>query len=222
MTTKKAFYITTAIAYANGSPHLGHAYEQILTDVMARYKRLDGYDVKFLTGMDEHGQKVAKTAEKNGMTPQALCDKIAAEFEGMDDFLNSSKDDFIRTTEPRHYEASKALWTAIKTTTPDDIYLGKYDGWYSMRDEAFFGEEELTTAPDGTKLAPSGAPVEWMEESSYFFRLSAYTDKLLAYYDAHPDFIQPATRRNEIIKYILFLHFGSRIVPFFPVFATTT
>lgn len=202
MTGKKPFYITTAIAYANGSPHLGHAYEQILTDVMARHKRLDGYDVKFLTGMDEHGQKVAKTAEKQGITPIELCNRIAAEFKALDTSLNSSFDDFIRTTEPRHYEASKAIWNAIKKNNPDDIYLAQYGGWYSVRDEAFFGENEITDGPNGTKLAPSGAPVEWTEESSYYFRLSAYTDKLLKYYEDHPEFIQPESRRNEIISFV--------------------
>lgn len=200
--SNKTFYITTAIAYANGSPHLGHAYEQILTDVMARHKRLDGFDVKFLTGMDEHGQKVAKTAEKEGLKPIELCDRIAAEFKALDVSLNSSFDDFIRTTEPRHYEASKAIWNAIKKNTPDDIFLDQYGGWYSVRDEAFFAEGELTPGPNGSKLAPSGAPVEWMEESSYFFRLSAYTEKLLKYYEDHPDFIQPESRRNEIISFV--------------------
>lgn len=199
---KKTFYITTAIAYANGSPHLGHAYEQVLTDVMARHKRLDGFDVKFLTGMDEHGQKVAKTSEKLGLKPIELCDRIAKEFRALDDDLNSSLDDFIRTTEPRHYEASKAIWTAIQKNNPDDIYLANYGGWYSVRDEAFFAENELTAGPDGTKLAPSGAPVEWSEESSYFFRLSSYTEKLLKYYEDHPEFIQPETRRNEIIAFV--------------------
>jgi len=202
MSGKKTFYITTAIAYVNGSPHLGHAYEQILTDVMARHKRLDGFDVKFLTGTDEHGQKVAKTAEGLGMKPIELCDKIAAEFVALDKQLNSSMDDFIRTTEPRHYEASKAIWTAIKKNNPDDIFLDNYGGWYSVRDEAFFGESELTEGPNNTKLAPSGAPVEWMEEQSYFFKLSAYTDKLLKYYEAHPEFIQPESRRNEIISFV--------------------
>ena len=198
----KIFYITTAIAYANGSPHLGHAYEQILTDVMARHKRLDGYKVYFLTGMDEHGQKVAKTAEKQGIAPIELCDRIAAEFKALDQSLNSSFDDFIRTTEPRHYEASKAIWRTIKQNNPDDIFLDQYGGWYSVRDEAFFAEGELKDGPDGTKLAPSGAPVEWMEEQSYFFRLSAYTDRLLKYYEDHPAFIQPESRRNEIISFV--------------------
>lgn len=202
MSDKKTFYITTAIAYANGSPHLGHAYEQILTDVMARHKRLDGFDVKFLTGMDEHGQKVAKTAEKLGLKPIELCDRIAAEFKALDVSLDSSFDDFIRTTEPRHYAASKAIWTAIKQNNPDDIFLDDYGGWYSVRDEAFFAEGELTDGPNGTKLAPTGAPVEWMKESSYFFKLSAYTDKLLKYYEENPNFIQPESRRNEIISFV--------------------
>ena len=206
MTDKKPFYITTAISYVNGAPHLGHAYEQILTDVMARHKRLDGYDVMFLTGTDEHGQKVAKTAEKEGMEPKAFCDKIAAKFVELTDTLNISNDDFIRTTEPRHYEASQAIWKAIKENNPDDIYLDKYAGWYSVRDEAYFAENELTEAEDMEgnkhKLAPTGAPVDWVEESSYFFRLSAYADKLLELYAARPDFIEPESRRNEITAFV--------------------
>ncbi|MEM9469913.1 MAG: methionine--tRNA ligase [Pseudomonadota bacterium] len=206
MSEKKPFYITTAISYVNGSPHLGHAYEQILTDVMARFKRLDGYDVMFLTGTDEHGQKVAKTAEEKGMEPKTFCNQVAAEFEGMTDWLNISNNDFIRTTEERHYTASKAIWEAIKENNPDDIYLGKYEGWYSVRDEAYFAENELTEGEDSEgnthKLAPTGAPVEWVEQESYFFKLSAYTDKLLDFYAAHPDFIEPESRRNEIISFV--------------------
>ncbi|MAZ75937.1 MAG: methionine--tRNA ligase [Micavibrio sp.] len=203
---KQPFYITTAISYVNGSPHLGHAYEQILTDVMARFKRLDGHDVMFLTGTDEHGQKVAKTAEKNGMAPKDFCDQVAQEFIAMTDQLNISNDDFIRTTEERHYKASQAIWNAIKENNPDDIYLGKYEGWYSVRDEGYFAESELTEGVDADgnkhKLAPSGAPVEWVEEESYFFRLSAYTDKLLDFFAANPDFIEPESRRNEIISFV--------------------
>jgi methionyl-tRNA synthetase len=199
---KAAFYITTAIAYVNGAPHLGHAYEAILTDVMARFKRLDGFDTYFLTGTDEHGQKVAKTAEKEGIAPKEFCDSIAAKFIDQTRTLNISNDDFIRTTEERHYKASQAIWNAIKKNNPDDIFLGKYDGWYSVRDEAYFGESELTDGPDGTKLAPTGAPVEWVEESSYFFRLSAYAEKLLKLYEDHPTFIEPASRRNEIISFV--------------------
>lgn len=197
----KNFYITTAISYVNGSPHLGHAYEAILTDVMARYKRLDGYNTHFLTGTDEHGQKVAKTAEAAGKDPKEFCDQIAAEFVTMDKDLGLSNDDFIRTTEERHYKASKAIWQAIAENNPDDIYLSQYEGWYSVRDEAYFGESELTTEGD-QKLAPTGAPVEWVEEPSYFFRLSAYTDKLLEYYEAHPEFILPEARRNEVISFV--------------------
>ncbi|MCB1530244.1 MAG: methionine--tRNA ligase [Rhodospirillales bacterium] len=200
--TKPAFYITTAISYVNGSPHLGHAYEGILTDVMARFKRLDGHEVFFLTGTDEHGQKVAKTAEKNGMAPKAFCDKIAAEFVQQTKDLNISNDDFIRTTEPRHYKASQGIWNAIGKNNPEDIYLGHYNGWYSVRDEGYFTESELTEAPDGTKLAPSGAPVEWVEEPSYFFRLSAYTEKLLQLYADRPEFIEPESRRNEVISFV--------------------
>ncbi|MEM8833988.1 MAG: methionine--tRNA ligase [Pseudomonadota bacterium] len=204
--SNKNFYITTAISYVNGAPHLGHAYEQILTDVMARFKRLDGYNVMFLTGTDEHGQKVAKTAESNGMEPKEFCDKIAAKFEAMTDQLNISNDDFIRTTEERHYKASQAIWKQIAENNPDDIYLGKYEGWYSVRDEGYFAESELVEGEDTegnkVKLAPSGAPVEWVEEDSYFFRLSAYAEKLLQLYNDHPEFIEPESRRNEIVSFV--------------------
>lgn len=206
MAAKPTFYITTAIDYVNGAPHLGHAYEKILTDVMARHKRLDGFEVMFLTGTDEHGQKVAKTAEANGKEPKEFCDEISLKFRAMGKLLNLSNDDFIRTTEPRHYEASKAIWNAIKDNNPDDIYLDKYAGWYSVRDEAYFGEDELSDGVDSEgnkfKLAPTGAPVEWVEESSYFFRLSAYADRLLKLYQTQPDFISPDTRRNEITSFV--------------------
>ncbi|MDP7141935.1 MAG: methionine--tRNA ligase [Alphaproteobacteria bacterium] len=198
---KDPFYITTAISYVNGSPHLGHAYEVILTDVMARYKRLDGHETYFLTGTDEHGEKVATTAEKNGMQPKDFCDKTAQEFVDMADTLNISNDDFIRTTETRHHTASQAIWKKIEEN--GDIYLGAYEGWYSVRDEAYFGEDELTTDENtGQKFAPGGAEVVWREEPSYFFKLSAYTDKLLALYEEHPEFIQPESRRNEIISFV--------------------
>ncbi len=206
MTDKKSFYITTAIDYVNGAPHLGHAYEKILTDVMARYKRLDGYDVMFLTGTDEHGQKVAKTAEANGKEPKEFTDEISKKFRAMGPQLNLSNDDFIRTTEERHYTASKTIWQAIKENNPDDIYLDKYAGWYSVRDEAYFTEDELTEGGDSEgnkhKLAPTGAPVEWVEEESYFFRLSAYGDKLLELYKDKPEFISPDTRRNEVVSFV--------------------
>ncbi len=201
MSTKTPYYITTAISYVNGAPHLGHAYEDILTDIMARFKRLDGYDVMFLTGTDEHGQKVAKTAEKNGKAPQEFCDEIAQTFIKLKEDLNISNDDFIRTTEDRHYAAAKALWLKIKNA--GDIYLDSYAGWYSTREEAFFSEKELKIdEKTGEKRTPNDTEVEWMEESSYFFKLSAYQDKLLAHYEAHPEFIQPASRRNEVISFV--------------------
>ena len=201
MADKEPFYITTAISYVNGSPHLGHAYEAILTDVMARFKRLDGYDVMFLTGTDEHGEKVAKTAEQNNMGAQEFADKNAAEFQDMTGLLNISNDDFIRTTEDRHHKAAQALWKKLQDN--GDIYLGKYEGWYSIREEGYFTEDELTKIPDtGEYLTPNGTEAKWVEEASYFFKLSEYTDKLLDYYEANPEFIQPESRRNEIISFV--------------------
>ena len=200
MSGDKTYYLTTAISYVNGVPHLGHAYEAISTDVMARFKRLDGFDVMFLTGTDEHGQKVEKTARDAGKAPQAFCDEIAASFRDMTRLLNISNDDFIRTTEARHIRSSQAIWKALQDN--GDIYLDSYAGWYSVRDEAYFAEDELTKDETGQFRAPSGAPVEWVEEPSYFFRLSAYTDKLLAHYQANPDFILPETRRNEVVSFV--------------------
>jgi len=196
---KTPFYLTTALPYVNGLPHLGHAYEAIATDVIARFKRLDGYDVFFLTGTDEHGQKVESTARANGKDPKAFCDEIAAKFQAMDRALNISNDGFIRTTEERHYRASQELWSRLEAK--GDIYPGHYSGWYSPRDEAFFGEDELVER-EGGKFAPTGNPVEWVEEESYFFRLSAYQDRLLAHYEANPDFILPKTRRNEVVSFV--------------------
>jgi len=196
----KSFYITTAIAYVNGRPHLGHAYEVISTDVLARFKRLDGYDVHFCTGTDEHGQKVAKSAADAGVDPKAFCDEISGYFKEMDDLLEISYDRFIRTTEEAHYAASQAIWQKIADN--GDIYLDSYAGWYSTRDEAFFDESELTDGEGGKKLAPSGAECEWVEEPSYFFRLSAYGDRLLKYYEENPDFIQPDFRRNEVVSFV--------------------
>ena len=199
--SKQPFYITTAISYVNGAPHLGHAYEQILTDVMARFQRLDGKDVMFLTGTDEHGEKVAQTAEKNDMTPIAFADKNAALFRELTGTLNISNDDFIRTTEERHYAAAQAIWKKLEEK--GHIYLGEYAGWYSTREEAFFTEDELIDDPaSGEKITPNGTPVHWVEESSYFFKLSEYTDILLKYYEDNPKFIQPETRRNEVIAFV--------------------
>ena len=200
MAGKAPFYVTTAISYVNGPPHLGHAYEAISTDVIARFKRLDGHRVHFLTGTDEHGQKVAKTAREHGEEPAAFCARIADEFRQMTEMLNISNDDFIRTTEARHVKASQAIWTQIMDA--GDIYLGQYAGWYAMRDEAFYGEDELEKGEGGKLVAPSGAEVEWLEEPSYFFKLSAYGDKLLEFYDENPDFILPHTRRNEVVSFV--------------------
>jgi methionyl-tRNA synthetase len=197
---KPAFYITTAISYVNGPPHLGHAYEAIACDVIARFKRLDGFDVMFLTGTDEHGQKVEKTARAAGKDAKTFSDEIAKLFLEMTGELNISNDQFIRTIEPRHIRSSQAIWKKLEEN--GDIYQNKYEGWYSVRDEAFFGEDELTKGEDGNWRAPSGAEVEWVEEPSYFFRLSDYTGKLLEHYKANPGFIQPDFRRNEVVKFV--------------------
>ncbi|WP_319414430.1 methionine--tRNA ligase [uncultured Cohaesibacter sp.] len=200
MTDKSPFFISTAISYPNGAPHIGHAYEMMATDSMARFKRLDGYPVFFLTGTDEHGQKMQQTAEKLGMTAAQLADQNAPVFERMAKALNLSNDDFIRTTQPRHYEASKAIWKAMEAN--GDIYLDSYAGWYSVRDEAFYAEGETEVREDGVRYGPQGSPVEWTEEESYFFRLSAYEDKLLALYEANPDFMGPSERRNEVVSFV--------------------
>jgi methionyl-tRNA synthetase len=194
------FYITTAIPYANGAPHIGHAYERIATDAIQRFMRLDGRETLFVTGMDEHGLKVQQTAAREGLTPQAFVDRIAAEFEAMGELLNARADDIVRTTQPRNDRASQAIWERMAAN--GDIYLSKYSGWYSVLDEAYFDESELTDGPDGTKRAPSGAPAQWVEEESYFFRLSAYAEKLLAHYEAHPEFVTPETYRNEIVAFV--------------------
>jgi len=194
------FYITTPIYYVNGAPHLGHAYTSTAADVMARFKRLDGFDVFFLTGTDEHGQKVESAARTAGVDPQEFTDSVAADFQDMARRMNISNDDFIRTTETRHKRACQALWE--KLVASGAIYLGSYEGFYAVRDEAFYDETELITAPDGSKKAPSGAPVEWVVEPSYFFKLSAFQDRLLAHYEANPGFIAPPAKRNEILSFV--------------------
>ncbi|MCE9507176.1 MAG: methionine--tRNA ligase [Alphaproteobacteria bacterium] len=199
--TKPHFYITTAISYVNAAPHIGHAYEAIGADVMARFKRLDGYDVYFLTGTDEHGQKVEKSAQAQGKKPQQFADEIAALFEGMCKSFDVSNDQFIRTTADFHKKACQHIWKKMEEN--GDIYLHTYAGWYSMRDEAFYGEDELTTLPDGKKISTeSKTPVEWVEEESYFFKLSAYTDRLLKLYEDQPEFMQPSFRRNEVVSFV--------------------
>jgi methionyl-tRNA synthetase len=194
------FYITTAIPYANGAPHIGHAYERIATDAIQRFKRLDGYDTLFVTGMDEHGLKMQQTAQREGLTPQGLADRTAAQFEAMGEVLNARADDIVRTTQERHYRASAAIWERMQAN--GDIYLSKYAGWYSVRDEAYYDEAELTTQPDGSKHAPTGTPVEWVEEESYFFRLSAYADRLLKLYADQPNFVTPDKYLNEIVAFV--------------------
>ncbi len=197
---KPKYYITTPIYYVNGAPHIGHAYTTIACDVMARFKRLDGFDVFFLTGTDEHGQKVEQAAAAAGMSAQAFTDGTSDLFKAMTQRVGISNDDFIRTTEERHKRACAELWKRL--VDRGEIYLGGYEGWYAVRDEAFYDEDELTTRPDGSKVAPSGAPVEWVVEPSYFFRLSAWQDRLLAFYDANPDFIAPNSRRNEVTSFV--------------------
>ena len=200
--TRNAYYITTAIAYPNGEPHIGHAYEAIATDAIARWRRLEGREVFFLTGTDEHGLKMVQTAEREGLTTRALADRNSARFRELDKLLNISNDDFIRTTEERHYKSSQEIWRRMAKANNGDIYTATYKGWYSVRDEAYFDDDELVDGEGGKKLAPSGAEVKWVEEPSYFFRLSAYQDKLLKLYEDHPDFIAPKERRNEIISFV--------------------
>src|SRR5262249_1187007 len=177
------------------APHLGHAYTTVACDALARFMRLDGRRVMFLTGTDEHGQKVARSAREAGIDPQAFCDRVSQNFRDMSRLMNISNDDFIRTTEPRHIRSCQALW--LKLVEAGEIYLGKFAGWYSVRDEAFYDESELK---DGK--APSGAEVEWLEEENYFFRLSAWQDRLLAYYEANPEALAPRSRRNEVVSFV--------------------
>lgn len=193
---KSTYYITTPIYYVNDLPHIGHAYTTLACDVLARFMRLNGKDVRFLTGTDEHGQKVEKSALNAGISPQEFTDKVSERFRELTKTMNFSNDDFIRTTEERHKIAAREIWKRLKDS--GNIYLDKYCGWYSVRDEAFYSEDELTE--DGK--APTGAPVEWLEEPSYFFALSKWQDKLLEFYEANPDFIAPKSRRNEVISFV--------------------
>jgi len=193
------YYLTTAIAYPNGPPHIGHAYEVVATDAIARFMRLDGYDVFFLTGTDEHGLKIQQTAAREKLTPRELLDRNVPRFRAMVERLNCSNDDYIRTTEERHYRSSQAIWERMAKA--GDIYLDKYSGWYSVRDEAYYDEKE-TRVENGIRLGPNGTPVEWVEEESYFFRLSAYQDKLLDLYTRVPDFVLPKERLNEVASFV--------------------
>ena len=200
MSTKPQFYLTTAISYPNGAPHIGHAYELIASDAIARFKRLDGFDVFFLTGTDEHGQKMLQTAQKEGIEVRALADRNAANFKNMAQALNASNDDFIRTTEERHRLSCQTIWKRMEEA--GDIYLATYAGWYSVRDEAYYTEAETIVGNDGVRRGPQGSSVEWVEEESYFFRLSKFQEPLLKHYQDHPDFIGPDERRNEITSFV--------------------
>jgi methionyl-tRNA synthetase len=195
MSADEPYFLTTPIYYVNDLPHLGHAYTTVACDALARFMRLDGRKVKFLTGSDEHGQKVEQSARAAGIAPQEFCDRISPAWQEMTRLLNISNDDFIRTTEPRHIRGVEALWQELERR--GEIYLGRFSGWYSVRDEAFYDESELV---DGK--APTGADVEWLEEENYFFRLSAWQDRLLDWYEAHPDAIAPRSRRNEVISFV--------------------
>ena len=194
------YYLTTPIYYVNDVPHIGHAYTTLACDVLARFKRLDGWEVKFLTGTDEHGQKVEKSAAAAGVTPQEFADRVSRNFQDLPGLLKFTNDDFIRTTEPRHKAACQALWQALVDN--GHVYLGSYSGWYAVRDEAYYGEDELRDGPNGKKLAPTGAECEWVEEPSYFFRLSAWQQPLLEFYERNPDFILPPGKRNEVVAFV--------------------
>lgn len=197
----RPYYVTTAITYPNGDPHIGHAYEYVATDAIARFKRLDGFDVRFLTGTDEHGLKMVETAAAEGIGTAELARRNSDVFQRLQERLNISFDRFIRTTDPDHHEASKEIWRRMAAA--GDIYLDTYSGWYSVRDERFFVESETRLLDEGTRVAvETGAPVTWTEEQTYFFRLSAYADKLLAHYEANPDFIAPEVRRNEVVSFV--------------------
>lgn len=197
---RNTYYITTAIAYPNGAPHIGHAYEAIATDALARFQDLDGKDVFFLTGTDEHGLKMIQTANSEGMTPLELATRNAGRFKEMDERLDISFDRFIRTSEPAHHRSVQEIWNRMQQA--GDIYIDSYAGWYSVRDEAYYAEDETTVGEDKVRRGPQGSPVEWVEEKSYFFKLSAYQDRLMALYHDQPDFIGPDSRRNEVMSFV--------------------
>tara|TARA_B100000965_G_scaffold330794_1_gene294706 strand:- start:1554 stop:3098 length:1545 start_codon:yes stop_codon:yes gene_type:complete len=197
---KKNFYITTPIYYPSGKPHMGHAYSSIIADIFARFKRLEGYNVLFLTGTDEHGLKIQREAEKSNKDPKKFCDELSEKFKDLTKILNLSNDDFIRTTEKRHYKSVEEIWNRLVKS--GDIYLDKYSGWYSISDEAYYDEDEIETI-SGKKISKtSGSPVDWVEEESYFFRLSSWSEKLLKYYNENKNFILPISRKNEVINFV--------------------
>ena len=196
----KNYYITTPIYYPSAKPHMGHAYSSIIADFFARFKRIQGYNVFFLTGTDEHGQKIQRAAEKKGIDPKSFCDEISKTFKELSKVLNLSNNDFIRTTENRHFKSVENLWNILEKK--GEIYLSKYSGWYSVSDEAFYSEDEIESV-DNKKIAKtSGSPVEWIEEESYFFKLSKWQEPLLKFYSENPNFILPETRKNEVISFV--------------------
>ena len=196
----KNFYITTPIYYPSAKPHMGHAYSSIIADFFARFKRIQGYKVHFLTGTDEHGQKIQRAAEKKGMDPLTFCDEISKTFRNLSKTLNLSNDDFIRTTEKRHLKSVQNLWNILEKNK--EIYLSKYSGWYSVSDEAFYSEDEIENSNGNKTAKNSGSPVEWVEEESYFFKLSNWQEPLLKFYSENPNFILPSTRKNEVVSFV--------------------
>ena len=196
----KKFYITTPIYYPSAKPHMGHAYSSIIADFFARFKRIDGFQVHFLTGTDEHGLKIQRSAEKENVDPKQFCDQISETFRNLSKTLNLTNTDFIRTTEDRHKKTVQYLWNELLKN--DDIYLSKYSGWYSVSDEAFYTEDEIEEIDGNKRSISSKSSVEWIEEESYFFRLSKWEKPLLEYYDNHPDFISPSSRKNEVVSFV--------------------
>ena len=197
---RKNFYITTPIYYPSGKPHMGHAYSSIVADIFARFKRLENYNVLFLTGTDEHGQKIQKEAQKNNKDPKIFCDELSETFRSLAKILNLSNDDFIRTTEKRHHKSVIEIWNRLLKS--GDIYLDKYSGWYSVSDEAFYDEEEIESINEKKVSKSSGSTVEWVEEESYFFKLSSWSNKLLEFYNINPNFILPTSRKNEVVRFV--------------------
>ena len=198
--SNKNFYITTPIYYPSGKPHMGHAYSSIIADIFARFKRIDEFDVFFLTGTDEHGLKMQREAEKNSKDVKLFCDELSSKFKDLTNILYLSNDDFIRTTEKRHFKSVIDIWSKLEKS--EDIYLSKYQGWYSVSDEAYYDDDEIETKNKIKYSKVSGSKVEWVEEESYFFKLSSWQDKLLKFYNENPKFILPISRRNEVIEFV--------------------
>ena len=192
------FYITTPIYYPSGKPHMGHAYSSIIADVFARFKRLENFNVYFLTGTDEHGLKIQREAKKNNKDPKIFCDELSDTFKNLTKTLNLSNNDFIRTTEKRHYESVNEIWKRLEKS--GDIYLDKYSGWYSVSDEAYYDDDEILNENGIRKSKSSGSKVEWVEEESYFFKLSAWQNKLIKFYENNPKFILPESRKKEVLQ----------------------